>query len=142
MTGGLHLDGVADVFDGLGGGHGDRERILRIMRDSRIGAHGATALVLVLAVKVAALAELLGRGALWPLVVAPAVARFAVVPLIVLLPYARRGGARELVPPDGGPRGDRDRRGPRHGGVGAVRAGVARACGGRARRGGRGRAAP
>jgi len=92
MTGGLHLDGVADVFDGLGGGHGDRERTLRIMRDSRIGAHGATALVLVLAVKVAALSDLLARGSLWPLVVAPVVARFAVVPLLVLFPYAREEG--------------------------------------------------
>ncbi|HEX9307980.1 MAG TPA: adenosylcobinamide-GDP ribazoletransferase [Anaeromyxobacter sp.] len=92
MTGGLHLDGVADVFDGLGGGHGDRERTLRIMRDSRIGAHGATALVLVLAVKVAALSDLLARGSLWPLVVAPVVARFAVVPLLVLFPSAREEG--------------------------------------------------
>jgi adenosylcobinamide-GDP ribazoletransferase len=92
MTGGLHLDGVADVFDGLGGGHGDRERTLRIMRDSRIGALGATALVLVLAAKTVATADLLARGALWPLVVAPAVARFAVVPLVVLLPYAREEG--------------------------------------------------
>jgi adenosylcobinamide-GDP ribazoletransferase len=92
MTGGLHLDGVADVFDGLGGGHGDRERILRIMRDSRIGAHGAAALVLLLAAKTAAVAELVARGALWPLVVAPAVARFTVVPLVVLLPYAREEG--------------------------------------------------
>jgi len=92
MTGGLHLDGVADVFDGLGGGHGDRERTLRIMRDSRIGAHGATALVLVLAVKAAALSDLLARGSLWPLVVAPVVARFAVVPLLVLFPYAREEG--------------------------------------------------
>ena len=87
MTGGLHLDGVADVFDGLGGGHGDRERILRIMRDSRIGALGATALALVLAAKAAAIAELLGRGALWPLLVAPVVARFAVVPLDVRLAF-------------------------------------------------------
>jgi len=92
MTGGLHLDGVADVFDGLGGGRGDRERILRIMRDSRIGAHGAAALVLVLALKVAALSEVLARGELWPLVVAPVVSRFAVVPLVVLFPYAREEG--------------------------------------------------
>jgi adenosylcobinamide-GDP ribazoletransferase len=92
LTGGLHLDGVADVFDGLGGGHGDRARILHIMRDSRIGAHGATALVLVLAVKVASIAEVLGRGELWPLVAAPVVARFAAVPLIVLFPYAREEG--------------------------------------------------
>ncbi len=92
MTGGLHLDGVADVFDGLGGGRGDRERILRIMRDSRIGAHGAAALVLVLALKIAAVSELLARGSLWPLIAAPVVARFAVVPLIVLFPYAREEG--------------------------------------------------
>jgi adenosylcobinamide-GDP ribazoletransferase len=92
MTGGLHLDGVADVFDGLGGGRGDRERILRIMRDSRIGAHGAAALVLVLGLKAAALAEVLARGEVWPLFVAPVVSRFAVVPLVVLFPYAREEG--------------------------------------------------
>jgi adenosylcobinamide-GDP ribazoletransferase len=92
LTGGLHLDGVADVFDGLGGGQGDRERTLRIMRDSRIGALGATALVLVLALKVAAVSDLFSRGSFWPLVVAPAVARFAVVPLVVLFPYARAEG--------------------------------------------------
>ena len=44
LTGGLHLDGLADVFDALGGGRGDRARMLAIMRDSRIGAHGAAAM--------------------------------------------------------------------------------------------------
>jgi adenosylcobinamide-GDP ribazoletransferase len=92
MSGGLHLDGVADVFDGLSGGHGDREKILRIMRDSRIGAHGATALALVLAAKVAALAALLARGEVWPLVAAPALARFSAVPLVAFVPYARAEG--------------------------------------------------
>lgn len=108
ITGGLHLDGVADVADGLGGGHGDPVRTLAIMRDSRIGAFGATALVLVLTTKVLAVADLLGRGgAAWALICAPAVARFTAVPLVVLLPYARPqglgkafhqgGGARELA---------------------------------------------
>jgi adenosylcobinamide-GDP ribazoletransferase len=92
LSGALHLDGVADVFDGLGGGHGNRERTLAIMRDSRIGALGATALVLVLVAKAVALGDLVGRGELWPLVVAPAVARFAAVPLVVLFPYARPEG--------------------------------------------------
>src|SRR5687768_16835130 len=55
-TGGLHLDGVADVFDAFSGGRGDRERTLEIMRDSRIGAHGAVALVLVLLTKFVAVA--------------------------------------------------------------------------------------
>ncbi len=92
MTGGLHLDGVADVFDGLGGGHGDRERTLQIMRDSRIGAFGAAALALVLAMKAAAFADLFARGDPWPAVAAPAVARFAAVPLVVLFPSARDDG--------------------------------------------------
>src|SRR5688572_15857696 len=38
VTGGLHVDGVADVFDGVGGGRGNRERTLEIMRDSHIGS--------------------------------------------------------------------------------------------------------
>jgi adenosylcobinamide-GDP ribazoletransferase len=92
LSGGLHLDGVADLFDGLSGGHGDRERTLAIMRDGRIGAHGAAALVLVLLAKAAALAELVARGEPWAIVAAPAVARFAAVPLVVWFPYARPDG--------------------------------------------------
>jgi adenosylcobinamide-GDP ribazoletransferase len=108
LSGGLHLDGLADVADGLGGGHGDRARTLAIMRDSRIGAFGAAALVLVVLDKAAAVAELFGRGdAAWALLCAPALARTAAVPLVVLFPYARPeglgrafhdgGGARELA---------------------------------------------
>jgi adenosylcobinamide-GDP ribazoletransferase len=94
LTGGLHLDGVADVFDALGGGRGDRDRMLAILRDSRIGAHGAAALVLLVVAKVLAVAELLDRlrPARWALYAAPAAARWAVVPLIVGFPYARRDG--------------------------------------------------
>jgi adenosylcobinamide-GDP ribazoletransferase len=92
LTGGLHLDGVADVFDALGGGRGDRQRMLDIMKDSRIGAHGATALVLVLLAKVYALAELVARRDLAGLLAFPAVARWSVTPAIVFHPYARAEG--------------------------------------------------
>jgi adenosylcobinamide-GDP ribazoletransferase len=92
LTGGLHLDGLADLFDGLGGGRGDRARILAIMRDGRIGAHGATALVLVLIAKVAAMAELAARGSFVPLVLFPCLGRWAVTPLVAFLPYARPEG--------------------------------------------------
>lgn len=107
LTGALHLDGLADVADGLGGGHGDAGRTLAIMRDSRIGAFGAVAVALLLALKVTAVAELISRGGGWALLCAPALARFAAVPLVVLFPYARPeglgrpfhdgGGARELA---------------------------------------------
>ena len=57
VTGGFHEDGLADVADGLGGSY-DRERALEIMKDSRVGAFGAMALVLALLCKVALLAIL------------------------------------------------------------------------------------
>ncbi len=92
LTGGLHLDGLADVFDAWGGGRRDRERMLAIMRDSRVGAHGAVAVALVLIAKVAALAEVLAHAGLPAVVVFPAAARWAVVPLVACFPYARREG--------------------------------------------------
>jgi adenosylcobinamide-GDP ribazoletransferase len=57
LTGGFHEDGLADVADGLGGSS-ERERALEIMKDSRVGAFGAMALVLALLGKVALLALL------------------------------------------------------------------------------------
>jgi adenosylcobinamide-GDP ribazoletransferase len=57
LTGGFHEDGLADLADGLGGSS-DRDRALEIMKDSRVGAFGAMALVLVLVTKIALLAAL------------------------------------------------------------------------------------
>jgi adenosylcobinamide-GDP ribazoletransferase len=92
LTGGLHLDGVADVFDALGGGRGDRARMLEIMRDSRIGAHGAAGLVFLVLAKVAALEPALARGDLVAVLAFPAIARWAVTPVVLLFPYARPEG--------------------------------------------------
>ena len=68
LTGAFHEDGLADVADGLGGTL-DRERALIIMKDSRVGAFGAIAVVLALLSKVALLALL---GAVSPLLLAGA----------------------------------------------------------------------
>lgn len=64
LTRGLHLDGVADLCDGLGGSHQPARR-LEIMKDSATGAFGAISLVLLLLLKVAALAAIL-ENALFP----------------------------------------------------------------------------
>ena len=58
VTGGLHEDGLGDVADGLGG-HKPKAKALAIMKDSRIGAYGALALILSLALRVALLSELI-----------------------------------------------------------------------------------
>jgi adenosylcobinamide-GDP ribazoletransferase len=73
LTGGLHLDGLADCVDGLAG-HDPAER-RAIMRDSRIGAFGAMALVIVLMLELAALSELPPEARWRALVTAPVVAR-------------------------------------------------------------------
>ncbi len=54
ITGALHLDGLADVCDGLAA-RGDKSRFLTVMKDSRVGAVGVVGLVLLLLLKYAAL---------------------------------------------------------------------------------------
>lgn len=57
VTGAFHEDGLADTFDGVGGGH-TRDKALSIMKDSRLGTYGTLALVTMLLLKFAALAAL------------------------------------------------------------------------------------
>jgi adenosylcobinamide-GDP ribazoletransferase len=54
LTGGFHEDAASDAADGLGGGY-DRDRVLAIMKDSRLGAYGAMALWVVLSLRWAVL---------------------------------------------------------------------------------------
>ncbi len=92
LTGALHEDGLADLADGLAGG-GTIERRLEIMRDSRIGAVGAVALILLLAGRVTAIAELASPGlAVAALMAAGAVSRAGIVWLMALVPAARMNG--------------------------------------------------
>ena len=91
-TGALHLDGLADTADGFGGGR-SREDVLRIMRDPVIGSYGASALVIVIGLKVTAISALLDRGVALPfLVAAPAISRWTISALAAWLPYARAEG--------------------------------------------------
>jgi adenosylcobinamide-GDP ribazoletransferase len=92
LTGALHLDGLADMADGFGGGR-TREDVLRIMRDHAIGSYGAVALLCALLLKVACLSELLhANRALWILLLAPALSRWSILLLSQSLPYARKPG--------------------------------------------------
>jgi len=91
LTGGLHLDGLADTADGLLGGW-DRERRLAIMRDSHLGTFGALALFAVLLLKFSLLAHLPSGWRGRTLVLAPAVARWAMVQAIMCYPPAREEG--------------------------------------------------
>ena len=92
MTGALHEDGLADMADGFGGGQ-TIEKKLAIMRDSRIGAYGVMALVMVLAAKVGAVADLHDIGVVMSgLICAAAASRAAMPAMMRWLPVARADG--------------------------------------------------
>jgi len=91
LTGGLHLDGLADTVDGLCGGT-TREERLAIMRDSRVGAFGAAALFGLLLLKFSLLGELGGEAYGDALVLAPTLGRWAMVGAVFFFPPARKEG--------------------------------------------------
>jgi len=90
MTGGLHLDGLADCLDSLGG-HDATQR-LQIMRDSRIGSFGAMGLILFLLLELAAVAGLAAAPRWRALLTAPCVARAMPAILARWFPAARSEG--------------------------------------------------
>ncbi len=93
LTGALHLDGLADTADGLGGGR-TREHALEIMRDHSVGTYGAAAIALSIALKIAALSSvtMFGAAGLRWIALTPVLGRLAPVVLGRALPYARPGG--------------------------------------------------
>jgi adenosylcobinamide-GDP ribazoletransferase len=88
VTGGMHLDALADTADALGGS--SRERRLEIMRDHAIGSFGAVAVVLVLLFEASVLAA---ESSAWTaFAAAAAAASWSALPLAAFLPYARSDG--------------------------------------------------
>lgn len=92
ISGGLHLDGLADSADAWVGGFGDRERTLAIMKDPRSGPIAVVVLVLLLLLKFAALVALLESGAGLLLLLVPWLARCLLPVLFLTTPYVRAGG--------------------------------------------------
>ncbi|MCH7230835.1 adenosylcobinamide-GDP ribazoletransferase [Glycomyces sp. L485] len=79
LTGGLHLDGVADTADGLAS-HRPPDRVAEVMKDPRVGAVGAAALVVTLLLRFALLGSIAGSVGAWPLLaLAPVVGRLSLV---------------------------------------------------------------
>jgi len=95
ITGGIHLDGLADTFDGLYGGK-TREDALSIMKDSRVGAIGAVSLIIVIGLKYTTLIsypQVLPHGAKYAaLLLMPLLSRWSMVLTASLSVYARMSG--------------------------------------------------
>lgn len=96
ITGGLHLDGLADAADAWVGGYGDKQRTLDIMKDPTVGPMGVMLVVLVLLIKFAALVVLVDKLndflILGALIAIPMLARFSILPLFYFTPYVRDKG--------------------------------------------------
>lgn len=90
LTGGLHLDGLSDTVDGIFGGH-TKERMLAIMRDSRMGTFGAMALFTALLLKFSLFISLPDKIRFQAIVLAPTISRWIMVAAIAFFPYARQG---------------------------------------------------
>ncbi len=96
MTGAFHEDGLADTFDGIGGGH-TRESALEIMRDSRLGTYGTLALVAALGLKGATLTALPPHLLLYAFPAAHGLSRLSSVITIATSRYVRTEGTGKPV---------------------------------------------
>lgn len=93
LTGGIHLDGLMDCADGfLNNFHKDKEEIIKIMKDSRVGANGVLVLVSFLLLKLALLLSLV-RGKTWLLILVPIFSRWLLLYLSVFYPYGGLKGS-------------------------------------------------
>jgi adenosylcobinamide-GDP ribazoletransferase len=90
ITGGLHEDALADAADGFGGGW-DKDQVLAIMRDSRIGSFGALAIVLALLGRFVCLRDISPQRLDSFLVAGQVTCRWTALPLAYLLRPAREG---------------------------------------------------
>ena len=92
VTGGLHIDGLADMADAWIGGQGDADRTLEIMKDPQCGPSGVVAVVLLLLAKLAALNVLLLQGRWEVVLLIPMIGRLSLVATFLYLPYIRPSG--------------------------------------------------
>ena len=100
LSGGLHLDGLADTADAWVGGYADRERTLAIMKDPACGPIGVIVLLLCLLLKYAALLLLLQHQFWLLLLIAPWLGRCLLPLLLLTTPYVRVGGLGESLTRD------------------------------------------
>ena len=96
-TGAFHEDGFADVCDGFGGGW-TKEKILEIMKDSRVGTYGSVGLILILGLKFYSLEFFDNQTLIWTLFIAHSLSRFVALSFIFTLDYVREDALSKAKP--------------------------------------------
>lgn len=92
ITGGIHLDGLADSADAWVGGYGDKKRALEIMKDPQAGPIAVIVLLVVLLIKFSALYSLLMQSEYWLIMFAIVLGRCVPLFLFLTTPYVREQG--------------------------------------------------
>jgi adenosylcobinamide-GDP ribazoletransferase len=97
ISGGLHLDGLADCADAWAGGLGNPQRSLEIMKDPAAGSVAVISLALLLLLKWTTLAELLTKAQFSSLAMIPLLGRCAILALMLSTPYLRKNGLGSIL---------------------------------------------
>lgn len=83
LTGGIHLDGLSDMSDGIFS-YRDKDRVIEIMKDSHIGAMGVLSLIIVILLKIVLINEIINNKLDFFIVLYPMIGRLGIVDMCFL----------------------------------------------------------
>lgn len=91
VTGGLHIDGLGDTFDAIYSNR-DKERMLEIMKDSRLGTNSLLAILFLVLIKIGLLNSIISSNLLWIIIFMPMIGRLGVIALLYKTVTPRKNG--------------------------------------------------
>lgn len=91
ITGGLHIDGLGDTFDAIYSNR-DKERMLEIMKDSRLGTNSLLAILFLVLIKIGILTNIINANLLWIIIFMPLVSRLGVIVMLYKTVTPRKAG--------------------------------------------------
>lgn len=95
LTGGLHIDGLGDTFDAIYS-YRDKERMLEIMKDSRLGTNSLLAIMFLILLKIGFIYSIINNNLLWTVIFMPVVARLGVIVMMYKTVTPRKNGMGNL----------------------------------------------
>ena len=95
LTGGLHIDGLGDTFDAIYS-YRDKERMLEIMKDSRLGTNSVLAIMFLILLKIGFIYSIINNNLLWTVIFMPVVARLGVIVMMYKTVTPRENGMGNL----------------------------------------------
>ena len=95
LTGGLHIDGLGDTFDAIYS-YRDKERMLEIMKDSRLGTNSLLAVMFLILLKIGLIYSIINYNLFWTIIFMPMLARLGVIVMMYKTVTPRKNGMGNL----------------------------------------------